>query len=459
MYKTDYLVVGAGASGLAFVDTLLDHTDAEITLVDRRDNPGGHWNDAYPFVQLHQPSSFYGVASSELSSFHVDQSGFNQGLEELATGQEVTAYFHKLVERKFLPSGRVRFLRSCSYADHKLEHAVSGTVEDVEVREKLVDATFCENVIPLTHKRNFDVAGDVTCVPPNEVPKRAWDHDHFTVLGGGKTAMDTVLWLLDRGADSDQIRWVVPRDGWLLNRVFAQPDGANFARNIGGFADFLDMMVTAQSTDDFAARMEASGQWMRLSKDVEPRMMHGATVTRAELEALRGLSDILRLGRVVSIYGDEIQLAAGRCSAKPGSLYVDCTASALAKADSKPVFEEDRLTIQMIRMYQPTFSSAVLARIEALDLDTAAKNALAEPVPMTDTVRDWIAMQVQSILNQGAWNQVDPLRDWLGTCRLDGFQRARREVDRDDTLVAETFARIRAMSGPAIENARKLLRH
>jgi cation diffusion facilitator CzcD-associated flavoprotein CzcO len=62
-FETDYLITGAGASGLAFADTLLEETDAHITLVDRRDKAGGHWNDAYPFVRLHQPSSYYGVSS------------------------------------------------------------------------------------------------------------------------------------------------------------------------------------------------------------------------------------------------------------------------------------------------------------------------------------------------------------------------------------------------------------
>ena len=52
--ETDYLVVGAGASGMAFVDALLAETDAGVVLVDRRDRPGGHWLDAYPFVRLHQ---------------------------------------------------------------------------------------------------------------------------------------------------------------------------------------------------------------------------------------------------------------------------------------------------------------------------------------------------------------------------------------------------------------------
>ena len=55
---TDYLIIGSGAVGMAFADTLLDETDAHITIVDRHGKPGGHWNDAYPFVSLHQPSAF-----------------------------------------------------------------------------------------------------------------------------------------------------------------------------------------------------------------------------------------------------------------------------------------------------------------------------------------------------------------------------------------------------------------
>jgi cation diffusion facilitator CzcD-associated flavoprotein CzcO len=61
---TDYLIVGAGAVGLAFADTLIDEdTASHITIVDRHARPGGHWNDAYSFVALHQPSATYGVNS------------------------------------------------------------------------------------------------------------------------------------------------------------------------------------------------------------------------------------------------------------------------------------------------------------------------------------------------------------------------------------------------------------
>ena len=68
LLETDYLIVGAGAMGLAFADTLLQESDARMLIVDRRHGPGGHWNDAYPFVRLHQPSAFYGVESRPLAS-------------------------------------------------------------------------------------------------------------------------------------------------------------------------------------------------------------------------------------------------------------------------------------------------------------------------------------------------------------------------------------------------------
>ena len=51
----DYLIMGAGAAGMAFADSVFTETDATMVIVDRQDRPGGHWNDAYPFVRLHQP--------------------------------------------------------------------------------------------------------------------------------------------------------------------------------------------------------------------------------------------------------------------------------------------------------------------------------------------------------------------------------------------------------------------
>ena len=87
--ETDYLVVGAGALGMAFVDTLIEHSDADVVMVDRRHRPGGHWLVAYPFVQLHQPSRYYGVHSTPLGQDRIERDGDDAEFYERASGAEI----------------------------------------------------------------------------------------------------------------------------------------------------------------------------------------------------------------------------------------------------------------------------------------------------------------------------------------------------------------------------------
>ena len=83
--EADYLVVGAGAVGLAFTDALVNYADVNVVLVDRRHGVGGHWLNAYPFVRLHQASSFYGVASTRLGEDRLQENGPEAGMHERAT--------------------------------------------------------------------------------------------------------------------------------------------------------------------------------------------------------------------------------------------------------------------------------------------------------------------------------------------------------------------------------------
>src|SRR6186997_1033518 len=98
----DYLVIGAGAMGMAFTDALIDHADVHVTLVDRRHGVGGHWLDAYPFVQLHQASLFYGVASTVLGTGATQDRGPETGLQERARRAEIQAYYDDVMFRRFL---------------------------------------------------------------------------------------------------------------------------------------------------------------------------------------------------------------------------------------------------------------------------------------------------------------------------------------------------------------------
>ncbi len=456
-FETDYLIAGAGASGLSFADTLLAETDAHITLVDKRDKPGGHWNDAYPYVRLHQPSSYYGVASRDLGRAMLDTTGLNKGYEELASGQEVATYFHTVMKDRLLQSGRVRFLPMSEHlGGGEVRHLLSKKTTQIDVRRRFVDARLLENGIPLTHQRTFDVAEGVACIPPNTLPRIAPQHGHFTILGAGKTAMDSVIWLLENGADAEQIRWIVPRDPWMINRAFTQPSGAFYRESYGGTMRQMEAVTQATSMDDLADRLEAANLWMRLDPNVRPEIMHGPTVSTAELHRLREVRDILRMGHVTGIEPGTLDLVGGSCPAPAGSLYVDCTARALGHSNTWPIFQEDRIALQMIRLYQPTFSAALIAKIEASFETNKARNALAIPVPMTDTVHSWVVSQLANAMNQFNWSQNPRIKDWIATCRLDGFGRAGREVDRSDPEVQEIYDRIKALSMPAFSSMQKL---
>ena len=138
MLETDYLIIGSGAVGMAFADTLLSETEAQIIIVDRYAKPGGHWNVAYPFVSLHQPSQFYGVSSKELSNGRKDKAGLNKGLLSLASGTEVSTYFEEVMRDTFLQSGRVQYFPSCNYLGNcEFESETTGEKYKVKVHRLL----------------------------------------------------------------------------------------------------------------------------------------------------------------------------------------------------------------------------------------------------------------------------------------------------------------------------------
>jgi NAD(P)-binding Rossmann-like domain len=465
---TDYLIIGAGAAGLAFADTLLDETDAHITIVDRHGKPGGHWNDAYAFVTLHQPSAFYGVNSMELGSGRTDSMGFNKGLYELASGPEVVGYFDRVMNHKLLPSGRVSYFPMCNYlgeldGQHQFEAILSGTRHSVTVRKKLVDATYNSPSVPATHTRRFAVAPGVRVVPPNTLPglwQSAATHAlprQFVVIGAGKTAMDAATWLLGAGAPADAIHWVKPRDAWLINRVTTQPGLAFFKQAIGGQAHQMEAFAQATSTDDLFLRLEACGNLLRIDPDRLPTMFHLATVTPDEVALLRSIQHVIRLGHVQAINHDGLVLAQGQVPMAADALYIDCTASAVEPRPTQPIFQDHKLVLQLVRLPQPAFSSALIAYVEAHYDSDAKKNQLCATVPFPHSLHDYARAMVVNMWNQFNWGQDKVLRAWIRDSRLDGFGKLMSGIPPEDSARLAIVARLKDNAMPAMANLQKLI--
>ena len=414
--STDYLVIGSGAMGMAFTDVLLTETESNIVIVDKHHQPGGHWNDAYPFVRLHQPSAFYGVNSKKLGNNTIDATGWNKGLYELATNSEVCGYFDQVMHRQFLSSGRVQYFPSCEYLGNgEFTSLVSGEKYSASFTKE-VDATYMNVVIPSKRKPPFEIEDGVHCTPPNELPSVTQHFERYVIVGAGKTAMDAALFLLKNDVSPDSITWIMPRDSWILDRAQIQPTLESIGTTL---TNQIVPGSESKSIDEFFSNVSKAGGLLRIDDNVTPTMYRCATVTKAELSQLKRIKNIVRHGRVKTIGKDTINLEGGSIQTDAATLHVDCAADGLAKRPVKPIFEGSKISLQSVRTCQQVFSAAFIGYIESTYNDSVEKNDICKPVPHPNTDIDFLRNNLADSINTARWEKEPKLQRWLQNCRLD----------------------------------------
>ena len=452
--ETDYLVVGAGASGMAFTDTLVAHTDAEVVLVDRRHRPGGHWLDAYPFVRLHQPSAFYGVESRSLGNNRIDEHGPNAGFYERATGPEICDYYSRVLDEHLLPTGRVQFVGTSEYHGnngdgHLVTSLLDGSETVVKPRRKVVDATYVQSEIPSRHVPGFTVEPGVTLIPPNDLVDLPEPANRFTVVGAGKTSMDTCVWLLEAGVDPERIRWIRGRDPWQYDRNFLQP--LNLVGSVIRLqARWVETAAAAKDGRDFARRLEEAGVFVRIDPSVEPLAFRGATVSPHEINAFRTIEHVVRASRVRTIGRTTVTTDTGDIPGGPREVYVDCTAAGLPASAPRPVFEPGRITIQYVATGLIPLCAAAIAVIESTGVPDEEKNRLCPPVVFTGDAADLVRFAYSAMQGQVARAGDETVGPWSTASRLNPAQAAPDHMDDPD--VAESLAFVTEHRQAALEN-------
>ena len=280
------------------------------------------------------------------------------------------------------------------------------------------------------------------------------------MLGVGKTAIDACLWLLANGAPTDAITWVMPRDSWFVNRAKVQAAMPFFDAVFTGIAEQREAMAAATSVDDLALRLEACGAWLRLDPAVMPRMFHYATMAEGELALLRDVRDVVRLGRVRALEPSRMQLDRGEVATArdQDTLFIDCTACALAKRPLKPVFDGRRITLQMIRIPQPTFSAAYIAVVETMlgTMSDAECNRLCAPIPLPDAVEEFPLAQMIDQTNRFHASRQPALAAWLLRSRLDGYAHLVAKADPADAARQALLVRMRAATKASMVNLPRL---
>ena len=388
----DYLVVGAGAAGMAFTDALINDADVSVVVVDRRHGAGGHWLDAYPFVRLHQASSFYGVASTLLGGGRIQQAGPEEGLPERATAPELCAYYGKVMQR-MLQSGKVTYYPNFEYlGGGQLVSRVSGRRYEVRVRRRVVDAHYLSPRIPATTAAPFGVAEGVRAVAVNDLVRFADAPSQYVIAGAGKTATDACIWLLDNGVEPDAICWVRPREPWMLNRALVQPDPVVF---LGTAADIMEAAAAAASPDQVFLLLEDAGVMFRIDPSINPTMAKVPTLGQWELALLRTIERVVRLGHIRRVERGRLMLSDGDFSIAPDAVVVHCAASGLRYRPLVPIWTRETITVQPIQLGFACFGAALAGYVEAtMEDDDTLKNRLCPPSPFSNTPTDWARQQV-----------------------------------------------------------------
>lgn len=399
----DYVVIGAGAMSMAFVDVILDEDPrARVIMIDRRAMAGGHWNDAYPYVRLHQPAMFYGLHTTPLGT----------GGADLVSGPEIVAYYGRAMDR-FVASGRVRFLSMCDYQGKGRvvslldpEHTY-----DVVARRRVVDGSYLEARVPATHAPSYDVAAGVELTTPNGLARLRSTYDEYVVAGAGKTATDAILFLLKNGVPPRRVTWISPHDSWLWDRSTVQAGDALPAIRL-----LLEHAVKAPDTDTAFLELERKGITLRIDTGRMPTKWRCATIERSEVEQLRQVENVVRLGRIRRVEPGQIELDDGSITIADHSLVVDCTANGLASSSTTPIWGPGSLTLQAIFMCQQTTSAALIGRVELLDITDERRNHLLKPVPHPEWADDLRTVMPLSVRNILTVTRALPL--WLRRSRV-----------------------------------------
>ena len=260
----------------------------------------------------------------------------------------------------------------------------------------------------------------------------------YVIAGSGKTASDACVWLLDNGVDPDAIVWVRPRDPWMLDRAVVQPDPVVF---LGTAADILEAAVAARSPEHLFLLMEEAGLMLRFDRSVTPTMAKIPTLARWELDRLRTIEHVVRLGHVQHVEPGRLLLADGDVAIARDAVVVHCAASGLQYPPLVTIWGLEAITLQPIRTTFPCFGAALAGHVEATLEDDAEKNRLCPPAPFSNTPADWARQQVLGA-RASSFKSHPHIRDWVDTVALNPARVPAELADSADVKAAkERFSR------------------
>ena len=221
-------------------------------------------------------------------------------------------------------------------------------------------------------------------------------------------------------------------------------------------ADIMQAAVAAASLEDLFIRMEAADIMVRIDRSVTPTMAKTPTLATWELERLRTIEHVVRLGHVRLVERGRITLAAGSVAIAEDALVVHCAASGLKYPPPVSIWGPSAITPQPIRTGFPCFGAALTGYVEATREDDAEKNRLCPPTPYANTLAEWANINVLGTRAAMSFGSEPDIKAWadkvaLNPARIPPEHPGSAELDdalgRLQTHVRPGLAKLAELSG------------
>jgi hypothetical protein len=259
------------------------------------------------------------------------------------------------------------------------------------------------------------VADDVRVVAINELARLAAAPASYVIVGSGKTATDGIVWLLANGVPPDASSGCVRATPGCSTAPSSSP---TLLVALGLAADIMTAAAEAASLDDLFLRLEAAGVMLRIDRNVIPTMAKTPTLGAWELDLLRTIENVVRLGHIKHVTRREIVLENGSVRLKPDSLVVHCAASGLQYPPIVPIWGPGTIRLQTIRAGFPCFCAALAGYVEATRDDDRERNRLCPPNTLPDDPSSWAWMQARGTVATRRYSAEPDIAAWGNSCAL-----------------------------------------
>ena len=200
--------------------------------------------------------------------------------------------------------------------------------------------------------------------------------------------------------------------------------------------------------------MEEAGVMLRIDRSVTPTMAKTPTLATWELEQLRTIEHVVRLGHIQHAEPGRLVLAEGEVAVAKDAVVVHCAAPGLRYPPLVPIWGEEAITLQPVRSGFPCFGAAIVGHVEGTRDGDEEKNRLCPPSPLSNTTADWARMQVLGSRASMSFASDPELKAWADTTSLNP---ARVPPDMVDSAeLGAAMERFRTYVGPGLARMEEL---